>query len=51
MLRYLMIQGSVRKTGHGRDGGDHVVVREACNYNKGLFYKALLAALFPFFFS
>lgn len=51
MLSYFMIQGLVRKTGHGRDRGDDVVVCEACNYSKGLFYILLLAALFPFFLS
>lgn len=51
ILSYLVIQGLVRKTGHGRDRGDDVVVCEACNCSKGLFYIVLLAALFPFFLS
>ena len=49
MLSYLTIQDLIRKTGHGRDRGDDVVVCEACNYSKGLFYVVLLPASFPFF--
>lgn len=44
-----MIQGLVRKTGHGRDWGDDTGVCEVCDYTKTLLYVVLFVALFPSF--